>query len=46
MSVIETPPEDRQPVQTYVMEYQDRVIKEAISREINRGGQVYFVQTE
>lgn len=43
MSVIETPPEDRQPVQTYVMEYQDRVIKEAISREINRGGQVYFV---
>ncbi|ATW26988.1 transcription-repair coupling factor [Candidatus Formimonas warabiya] len=43
MSVIETPPEDRQPVQTYVMEYQDRVIKEAISREIGRGGQVYFV---
>ncbi|MEL7568112.1 MAG: transcription-repair coupling factor, partial [Dehalobacterium sp.] len=43
MSVIETPPEDRQPVQTYVMEYQDRVIKEAISREINRAGQVYFV---
>jgi len=43
MSVIETPPEDRQPVQTYVMEYQDRVIREAISREISRGGQVYFV---
>lgn len=43
MSVIETPPEDRQPVQTYVMEYQDRVIKEAITRELNRGGQVYFV---
>lgn len=43
MSVIETPPEDRQPVQTYVMEYQDRVIKEALSREISRGGQVYFV---
>ena len=43
MSVIETPPEDRQPVQTYVMEYQERVIKEAISREINRGGQVYYV---
>ena len=43
MSVIETPPEDRQPVQTYVMEYQERVIKEAISREISRGGQVYFV---
>jgi len=43
MSVIETPPEDRQPVQTYVMEYQERVIKEAIQREIARGGQVYFV---
>ncbi|MGI6685128.1 MAG: transcription-repair coupling factor [Bacillota bacterium] len=43
MSVIETPPEDRHPVQTYVMEYQDRVIKEAITRELNRGGQVYYV---
>lgn len=43
MSVIETPPEDRQPVQTYVMEFQERVIKEAISREMVRGGQVYFV---
>ncbi|MCR6545342.1 transcription-repair coupling factor [Dehalobacterium formicoaceticum] len=43
MSLIETPPEDRQPVLTYVMEYQERVIKEAVSREMNRGGQVYFV---
>ncbi|MDD4752092.1 MAG: helicase-related protein, partial [Desulfitobacteriaceae bacterium] len=43
MSVIETPPEDRQPVQTYVMEYQERVIKEAIMRELLRGGQIYFV---
>jgi transcription-repair coupling factor (superfamily II helicase) len=43
MSLIETPPEDRQPVLTYVMEYQERVIKEAISREMQRGGQVYFV---
>jgi transcription-repair coupling factor (superfamily II helicase) len=43
MSVIQTPPEDRQPVHTYVMEYQERVIKEAICREIARNGQVYYV---
>jgi transcription-repair coupling factor (superfamily II helicase) len=43
MSVIEDPPEDRQPVQTYVMEYNEDMIKEAILREVNRGGQVYFV---
>ncbi|PKM81941.1 MAG: transcription-repair coupling factor, partial [Firmicutes bacterium HGW-Firmicutes-13] len=43
LSVIETPPENRYPIQTYVVEYSDQVIKEAILRELNRGGQVYFV---
>jgi len=43
MSIIETPPLDRHPVQTYVMEYHERLIKDAILREIGRGGQVYFV---
>jgi transcription-repair coupling factor (superfamily II helicase) len=43
MSAIETPPEDRFPVRTYVMEHNDAVIKEAILRELARGGQIYFV---
>lgn len=43
MSVIETPPEERFPVQTYVVENNDEIIREAIKREIKRGGQVYFV---
>lgn len=43
MSIIETPPEDRFPVQTYVVEYHEEVIREAIRRELKRGGQVYFV---
>ena len=43
MSVIETPPAQRYPVQTYVMEYTDGVVREAIRKEIGRGGQVYFV---
>lgn len=43
MSTIETPPEDRFPVRTYVMEYDDNVIREAIVRELARGGQVYYV---
>lgn len=43
ISVIETPPEERYPVQTYVVEYNDQLIRDAILREINRGGQVYFV---
>lgn len=43
LSVINTPPEDRLPVQTYVVEYDMEVITEAIRREIARGGQVYFV---
>ncbi|MCE5236132.1 MAG: transcription-repair coupling factor [Clostridiaceae bacterium] len=43
MSVIETPPEQRYPVQTYVMEYNDAVVREAILKELTRGGQTYFV---
>lgn len=43
MSVIETPPEERYPVQTYVVEFNEQLIRDAIFREINRGGQVYFV---
>jgi transcription-repair coupling factor (superfamily II helicase) len=43
MSIIETPPEDRFPVQTYVVEHNDAIIREAIRREMKRGGQVYFV---
>ncbi|GFZ34175.1 transcription-repair-coupling factor [Clostridium zeae] len=43
ISVIETPPEDRYPIQTYVVEQNDQLIRDAILREINRGGQVFFV---
>ena len=43
MSVLETPPEDRIPVQTVVTEYSDAQIRDAILREISRGGQVYFL---
>ncbi|GAW91664.1 transcription-repair coupling factor [Calderihabitans maritimus] len=43
MSVIETPPEDRYPVQTYVVEYTPQLIQNAIRRELERKGQVYFV---
>lgn len=43
MSIIETPPEDRFPVQTYVVEYNEQIIRDAIKRELKRGGQVYFV---
>lgn len=43
MSVIEEPPEERFPVQTYVLEYNDMMIRDAILKEIERGGQVYFV---
>ncbi len=43
MSLLETPPQARYPVQTYVMEYQDSVIRDAILRELGRGGQVYFL---
>lgn len=43
MSVIESPPEDRLPVETYVSEYNEGMIKEAITRELRRGGRVYYV---
>ena len=43
MSLLETPPEERLPVKTYVMEYDDVLIREAIRRELARGGQVYFL---
>jgi len=43
MSVIETPPEDRYPIQTYVVEHSPELIKDAIRRELGRGGQVFYV---
>lgn len=43
MSVLEEPPVDRMPVQTYVMEYDEETVAEAVSREVARGGQVYYV---
>ena len=43
MSVLEEPPIDRVPIQTYVMEYNDELVREAICRELNRDGQVYYV---
>lgn len=43
MSVLEEPPIDRLPIQTYVLEHDDEVIREAITRELARNGQVYYV---
>jgi len=43
MSVLEEPPVDRVPIQTYVMEYNDEMVREAIHRELSRNGQVYYV---
>lgn len=43
ISVIETPPETRYPVQTFVMEYSEALVKEAIYKEVARGGQVFFL---
>lgn len=43
MSVLEEAPMERMPIQTYVMEYNDEMVREAISRELARGGQVYYV---
>jgi transcription-repair coupling factor (superfamily II helicase) len=43
MSTIETPPQDRLPVETIVTPYDERVIRDAIQRELNRGGQVFFL---
>ena len=43
LSVLEEPPVDRLPIQTYVMEYNEELVREAVMREIGRGGQVYYV---
>ncbi len=43
MSVLEEAPNDRMPIQTYVMEYNDELVREAIVRELSRNGQVYYV---
>lgn len=43
MSIIDEPPEERYPVETYVVEFNEQMIREAILKEIGRGGQVYFV---
>lgn len=43
MSVLEEAPVDRMPIQTYVMEYEDEMVREAITRELSRNGQVFYV---
>ena len=43
MSVLEEAPQDRVPIQTFVMEYNEELVREAISRELARGGQVFYV---
>jgi len=43
LSIIDTPPEDRYPVQTYVLEYSENLIREVVQRELNRQGQVFIV---
>lgn len=43
MSVLEEPPNDRTPIQTYIMEYNEEMVREAIVRELSRQGQVYYV---
>lgn len=43
MSVLEEPPMDRMPIQTYVMEFNEEIVREAINRELARNGQVYYV---
>lgn len=43
MSVLEEAPNDRMPIQTYVMEYNEEMVREAIERELSRDGQVYYV---
>ena len=46
MSLLEEPPMDRVPIQTYVAEYNDEIVREAIARETARGGQVYYVSNK
>ncbi|MCL2364691.1 MAG: transcription-repair coupling factor [Defluviitaleaceae bacterium] len=43
MSILDEPPEERQPIQTYVMESNNEFVRDAISRELARGGQVYYL---
>ncbi|MGI8925604.1 MAG: transcription-repair coupling factor [Tepidiformaceae bacterium] len=43
MSTVMTPPEERQPIRTYVLQWDDEILREAIEREVQRNGQVYFV---
>jgi transcription-repair coupling factor (superfamily II helicase) len=43
MSTIDTPPEDRLPIRTYIAEYDEHLVRDAILRELDRGGQVFFV---
>ncbi len=43
MSLLQTPPDERYPVQTYVVEYSDALVRDAILRELSRGGQVYVL---
>jgi transcription-repair coupling factor (superfamily II helicase) len=43
MSVIETPPQGRYPIRTHVMEFNEEIVREAIQRELDRKGQIYFV---
>jgi transcription-repair coupling factor (superfamily II helicase) len=43
LSILDEAPQDRMPIQTYVMEYQEEMVREAIQREVDRGGQVYYV---
>src|SRR3989442_7747634 len=43
MSAIQTPPHDRLPVETTVAQYDERIIRDAIQRELNRGGQGFFL---
>lgn len=43
LSLLEEPPRERMPIQTYVMEYNEEMVREAVNREMARGGQVYYV---
>ena len=46
LSLLETPPKNRYPIQTYVIEYNEALIREAIYRELSRGGQVFFLHNK
>ncbi|HNZ74385.1 MAG TPA: helicase-related protein, partial [Bacilli bacterium] len=46
LSLLETPPKSRYPIQTYVLSKNDTIIKEAIYRELNRGGQIFYLHNQ